>query len=91
MTIITNNQYRPLLYQYQIPTNILNNFDYLNEDDDGYYFKYKKNYYHLQDFIRTPNNTELQHYDGYHNDSFFSGIAIKLNDNNEVLVATFYA
>jgi hypothetical protein len=69
-------------------------FDWMDEIEDTYsFFKYKEEVMHLSEFIninpsRCP--TELRGWDGYLNDTYFSGLLVRLvNDNEEVVVGSF--
>jgi len=92
--IKTNNQWRQLSYRSEVPENILKSeFDYQDENEvfDGF-FKYKGFWYHLDQFMRLDNNSPFGgQWDGYLNDSAFSGVLVKLSDDGDsVKVATFY-
>jgi hypothetical protein len=93
LRIITNNVPRDLVYRYDVPASVLeSDFDYLEEHDcsDGF-FKYRNAWYHISDFMRAPVDMfDGEQWDGYLSDSFFSGVLIKLaNDNESVICATY--
>jgi|TARA_R110002020_G_scaffold144633_3_gene317688 hypothetical protein len=104
--IITNNHDRPFLYRHEVPQVILNgDLDWTDENDNDGYFCYRGIWYHTGQFMRfcgtawiespdpTVSSTEVQSdkWDGYHGDSFFSGILIKLSDDCETYrIATYY-
>jgi len=91
MDIITDHKWKNFKYGYEVPKKVLDDYDWLSDDDkfDGW-FKYRNNWYHLSDFMDchnqmySPNNPfrELG-YDGYLNDTFFSGLLIKLSEDLE--------
>jgi hypothetical protein len=67
-----------------------------NEDDEmESCFTYKGNVYFLSEFMSTHNRVHfhgpewMKEFDGYNNDSFFSGILIKLIDDEAVKVYTY--
>ena len=94
LTIITNNQYRNLMYGYELTKEEQKEFDYLDDIEDSTYFKYKGQIYSLDNFMRIENHPdkEFSSYDGYHSDSYFSGVLIKLSDCGEaVKVARYYS
>lgn len=51
---------------------------------DGF-FQYKSSWYSMSDFMNLGDNCspEFQGWHGYHNDSFFSGILIKISGDGE--------
>lgn len=58
--------------------------------DDNYidgFIYYKRTWYHVSEFVRTPDHDEWH---GYKGDSFFSGVLIRLsNDGEQYRIATF--
>lgn len=53
-------------------------------------FLYKGERYYLSEFLTTVHHPVLFEYDGYHSDSFFSGLVIKFDEYGEhVKVYTF--
>ena len=84
MKITTNNHWRQFKYRYEVPQSVLNDqFDWTNEEDhsDGF-LKYRGWWYHLADFMRSA-SVELNGWDGYHSDSCFSAVLIRLSDDCE--------
>lgn len=88
-TIYTDNKWKQFKYRDEVPKKVLkDDFDWLDEDDgfDGF-FKYKGTWYHLSMFM---NGGGFPGWDGYHGDSFFSGVLIALSpDGEEYKVATY--
>jgi len=89
--IITDHKWKQFKYGYEVPKSVLNDYDHLEEGEayDGWIL-YRKRWYHVSDFmschneIHSPNNPFRKFgYDGYLSDSFFSGVLIKLSDDNE--------
>jgi hypothetical protein len=101
MNIRTNNVPRQLLYLCDFNATdqdkIRKQYDWMESEDLEYnfgFFKYRNCYYHLQDFMRASSDAtgDLCAWDGYSSDSFFSGVVIKLCDDNEsVVVGTYFA
>jgi hypothetical protein len=106
MTIRTNHQPRKLLDSSSVPTKILKSeFDWLKNDDgdddsddcDNYsygFIHYLGIWYHTSEFIRLDKNSNLSllGFDGYHGDSYFSGVLIKISaDGESVTMATYYS
>ncbi len=86
MKIITNYQPRNTLYYYELTPKERKEFDYLDtpeKQDDTVFFRYKNNTYDLNEFMRTPKDTEISGWDGYHGDSYFSGILVKWVKNTD--------
>jgi len=89
--IITNHHWNQFYYRDSVPQKVLLDYDHLDYDEsmDGWIW-YRKTWYHISDFmschneIYSPNNPFKKFgYDGYLSDSFFSGILIKVSDDNE--------
>ena len=94
MTIKTNNRYQPLLHWEQLTKRERSDFDWITDSDhdpaEFQFFRHKGNCYCMADFMPCPKDTFLDKWDGYHGDSFFSGVAIKLSDCGDcVKVATY--
>lgn len=84
MKVITNHHWRQFRYRYEVPPEVLaDQFDYQDADEstDGF-FQYRGSWYHLDDF-QVCNAGELQEWDGFAPDSYFSGVAIRLSDDCE--------
>ena len=93
VTIKTNRRWRDLVYRHDVPAKVLaDQFDYQDAEDiiDGF-LCYRGRWYHLDQFTRSSGGP-LAEWDGVHNDSYFSGIAIKVSQDGErYQVATFYS
>lgn len=82
MRIYSNFKERELLSYWDIPEKVRKDqFDYLAEGE-GSFFKYKGTWYSLDQFMKIQNApTAFQNWDGYYNDSFFSGVLLKMSDD----------
>ena len=95
LTITTDNKWRSFVYAADVPQVILErDFDHLKDQDGDFefdgYFKYRRRWYHITDFSKVEGHPEFQGWSGYHNDSYFSGILIKVSsDGEQYQVATF--
>lgn len=96
LKIRTDNKYRPILDWSQLTEKEQEEYAYLEESGYCGFFRYKKWCYFLGDFMRvdynTPfkENTPFKGWDGYHNDSFFSGVLVKYSEcGDAVKVATY--
>mgnify|MGYP001818557146 CR=1 FL=1 len=92
MKIITNNQYRNLIYGYELSDTEKQDFDYIDDIDSHDFIKYKSEVYDPSEFMVTPYDeparqelNKLSAWDGYQSDSFFSGIVIKYSDDFELV------
>lgn len=94
LTITSDNRWKPFKYRYEVPKRVLaQQFDYQDEDDviDGF-FKYNGTWYHLDQFMRVPQDTDLADlgWQGYLNDSMSTGVVIKMSlDGEEYQVGYF--
>ena len=101
--IITNNKPRDIIYGYELPhyfkgdklESVLSDLYYYTDDElqDAMLFIYKGDVYDLGEFMRIDKFApqEFQGWDGYSNDSFFSGTLVKYTDDNMVIVAQYYS
>lgn len=92
MHIITNNQYRQILNSFDLPAEVLSEFDYYNEEQlsQALFFKYKGQYYDLAQFQKVK-HSGLENWHGLFSLSYFSGILVKLaNDGESVLVGRYH-
>ena len=92
--IITNNQSRLLLDWDQLTLTEQAKFDGDQKYRHSDYFRYKGGVYDTADFLTTydlSNEHPFRGWDGYHNDSFFSGILVKYDklDNDRVIVGMY--
>jgi hypothetical protein len=86
LKIYTDNKWKQFKYRNEVPVKVLADyFDHLPEEEYGDGFiKYRKTWYHTSDFMRNSGATDLtKGWDGYHSDSYFSGVLIKLSDDGE--------
>ena len=102
MNIITNNQPRQpmsgltleLFVGDKKAAEIREQFDYLSdtEFEDTSFITYKGYTYCLGDFMRTPSACdEFNGWDGYHSESFFSGILIKFTEDHDVILGRYFS
>lgn len=91
MKIITNHHYRPILHWDQLTEAEQNlRFGMYDGIEESSFFEYKDCLYDLNDFLRVNDNLngrgtdhELYGWDGYHNESFFSSVLVKLDDSGD--------
>jgi hypothetical protein len=97
MEIITNNQPRHANYGMyfagSLRQKLLAEFDYLSEEefDIAEFFNYRGNWYSVGEFkwvVASPHE-HLYGWDGYHSDSYFSGIVIKYLYGEGVIVGRY--
>lgn len=92
MKIITNNHFRPVLYWHDLTTKEQNELkDSYDTVEESSFFRFKNYVYDLGDFLRVNGhcmngqrtNDELDAWDGYKNESFFSSVLVKYDDSCE--------
>ena len=90
MQIITDHKWKNFSYRYDVPEKVLDDqFDYLDEDVFDGFFRYRRRWYHLSEFLQPLYKFENE-WHAYHSDSFFSGILIQVsNDGEQYKIATF--
>lgn len=94
LTIKSDKKWIAFKYREEVPKKVLSKqFDHLDEDEaiDGF-FRYRNYWYHLSDFMRVPKDAFPGKWNGYLNDSYFSGVVIQVsNDGEAYKVGTFYS
>lgn len=92
ITIKTNNIPRPLLTLRELPAKAQKDFDDECFEDDVF-FEYKGVWHPLGDYMHIGPEVEgLRGWDGYSNDSFFSGTVVRfVSDGDEVIVGTYFS
>lgn len=90
LTIKTNNVPRDIISGFELPDNIKPEFDYMDNVEGGSFIRYKNDYYDIGDFVRTDNNGHLKEWDGYTAETYFSGVAIKLVDDDQAIMCSYY-
>jgi hypothetical protein len=90
--IYGNNHNIKLINGFELTDKEKSQFDYMDNNEDNFTgFRYRGNVYSLSDFMRTENNDPFIGFaDGYHSDSYFSGILVKFNEGNESVKAYTY-
>jgi len=80
MNVTSNWQWRDFLYRHDVPTETLESeFDWLSEDDQGGFLRYRGAWYHISMFL----HTKIEPWHGLHTDSAFSGVAIEVSRDGE--------
>lgn len=85
LTVHTNNVTRDVIYGHELTEKERAEFDYLDwsqPDGDGWthsFVRYNGQLYDLSEFMRTSEllSPEMQNWDGYMSDSYFSGTLIR--------------
>ncbi len=91
MEIKTNHQWREFIYWHELTEKEQQEFDYMDieEQENVTFLRYRNWVYSLDCFMRSDS---FPQWDGYHGDSFFSGVLIKLsNDGSMYKIATYYS
>jgi hypothetical protein len=86
MKIITNNHYRPVLHWHDLTTKeqdeLKDSYDTIEEST---FFRYRSRVYDLGEFMRvqlgTAFNSVVKEWDGYHNETFFSAVVVKYDND----------
>jgi len=80
MNVTSNWQWRDFLYRDDVPAEtIASEFDWLTEDEQSGFLRYRGAWYHISMFLRTT----IAPWHGIHNDSAFSGVAIEVSPDGE--------
>ncbi len=74
----------------EVPEDVKEDFDWVTEADAPSFFVYNNDYYCLSDCVRLDANSEYNDYDAIHSLTAFSGLLIKIEDEDHVQVTYFY-
>jgi hypothetical protein len=102
VVIKTDNKWRNILTGYELPEKVWKDFDYLKYEEfkEHSFIRYKGEYYDLGEFMHIDKKTfgigeaprPFMKWDGYMNDTYFSGIVIKISSDGErYKVGRFYS
>jgi len=107
LKIVTDNKWKHFKYGHEVPRKIRTaDFDWLTDDkgvSDDLFIHYRRRWYHLSEFMcstkkAVPTRLDersidpLAEWDGVMNDTFFSGVAIKVSSDGESYkICTFYS
>ena len=89
--IRTNHNWRKFKYRDEVPAKVLaSQFDWTDKahaEHDDYsdgFICYRGTWYHMADFMRVDGGPdEMATWHGYHGDSYFSGVLIRISDDGE--------
>lgn len=92
LTIRTNGHYRPVLCWENLIEKEQEEYD-IETFYSSSFFRYRGWAYTLEDFMRIGKDSGFgDGWDGYHSDSFFSGVLVKYsNCGDAVKVATYFS
>ena len=99
LTIVSNHQRRALLYWEDLTDTERSEFDWIDTSVpvNLEFFRYKNWTYCTADFMRVNGNDALAGWDGYTNDTFFSGTLVKYPveewgdiDTESIIVGWYY-
>jgi hypothetical protein len=99
VTIKSDKKWHTFKYGYELPKKYRKEFDYLidEEYETRSFAYYRRNYYDINEFQRMPkiqneDGSEFAKWDGYMQDSYFSGILIKVSSDGErYKIGMFYS
>jgi len=95
-TIVTDHKWKQFKYGYEVPKKVLaDQYEHLDdaESQDGFIYSNRR-WLHTSDFMRISEHSPFRvlNYDGYFNDTAFSGYLIKLSPDGEgYQIAYFYS
>lgn len=84
-------KYQKRMYKiyYHNFMNVIKTMEYLEYCS---FFIYRKNVYNLSDMMKTPDSSTIKEFsDAYENETYFSGILVKLVDTNFVKCYSYYS
>ena len=90
LQIVTNNVPRQMLSGYELTDSEKEDFDYIDDIDCADFVRFKGRLYDVNDFMVCRSPEHLPGWDGYHGDSYFSGVLIRLVDSDAVIMGTYY-
>jgi hypothetical protein len=85
LKIRSNYHARPLVNGFELTEKEKQDFGYLENIDEGIFFRFKGQVYDLNEFMAVDKNSPFPAFwHGYSSDTFFSGILIHLCDDNDL-------
>jgi len=93
ISITSNNQPRFMIYWADLTAKEQGNFDYLDSEDkqdSASFVRYKNWVYDISEFMRVDGMAGITGWDGYHSDSYFSGILLKLCEDSDSVIMGRY-
>ena len=92
MEIVTNNNWRDVVYGFDLPEKLRADFDYLDDIECAQFVKYRGQFYDLGDFVRLDKNSPFTGWHGYLGSTYFSGVLVKLSrDGDQVMVGRYFS
>ena len=90
--VTTDRKWKPFKYRNEVPKRVLESqFDYHDDDTSDMYFKYGRTWYHVDQFVHIPNGGPLSGWDGVLNESWSSGVLLKISpDAEQYQVGSYY-
>ncbi len=84
MKIKTDHKWKNFKYGYELPKGQRHWFDYLDDIDSGTFIQYRGHWYSLDQFMQLDSKCPIVgNWDGVHNDSYFSGVLIRISEDCE--------
>jgi hypothetical protein len=92
ITVTTNNNARPLVSWHDIPETSRGWFDYLDDFErlESRLVSYRGDYYDVFDMLRATAPLSASGWHGYSSETYFSGIVVRLNDDDDTVVIGRY-
>lgn len=95
LTIITDNKPKHFKYGYEVPKKIMDDqFSHLDmKEDSDMFLKYRGYWYHISDFMNFNYAVDEGPFKSWHgiiNDSFFSGLLIKVISSDSYIIGRYY-
>lgn len=92
MEIITNNIPRKLIYGCELPEKYRKEFDYLSDEDyeTNNFVVYRGVVYDLSEFMNCHSMFNKQ-WHGYSSDTYFSGVLVRIVDDESVIIGRYYS
>lgn len=93
ITIRTNNQARDLVQGYELSDKERKEFDYYDNAEElnfALFFRYKGDIYDFSEVVRLDDKENFNGWHGSIGTSYFSGILVKILDDEQIIVGNFY-
>lgn len=93
LKIITNNKMRVIVRWHDLTPKEQAEFDYLDTEDrqdSTEFFRYRGNVYDIGEFMSCKSWPDVGKWEGYHSESAFSGILIRIVDDYERVIVGRY-
>lgn len=92
MKIVTNNQPRYMISFIELPEKVKADFDYVEEDEQysDRFVCYRGGWYDVFEMTTINGIASLDGWDAHMGETYFSGVLVKLSDEDQVIMGRYW-